>query len=509
MAQWTVEESSARVERSIITSMIVSDECLRSVALNYQQRYFSSPFTRTISQWIIEHHEKYKCAPGRQIQSTYEAHRRAGLEPDIAALIGKFLTDISNEFSQSEEQFNAQFYIDAAENYFLERSLVLLNEDLEDMIASGDFIRAQAAVATYRQPGTSIALGAEPLADMETVRSAFTVNDDLLTLPGDLGKLIGPFERDTFWGLAGAFKAGKTRLCTYIALQALYKGLNVAWFSLEMGKKRTVRLFMQGICAMPLRQPPDGRLLWPVWDCVLNQMNDCRMAQRTNYAVLPLDDKQRPIYSEAPPDYRPCSACIGQPAYRPESWLEWRECAQLTWRLAWRKAEALQAHLMGARLKIQCWPRFSAKLSQVESCLQVWEHMEGFVPDLVVIDSPDILSDAGKDRHALNETRQRVAGMAEAKHCLLLAPFQAGGKEAMERATHKRSDVGEDARLLGHVDGLIHLNRSERETFFHRARAMVSTHRDAEASTSNQVVILQQMACGQAVLGSYFLREKV
>jgi len=503
MVIWKAASSNANIERAILTGMIMSDRVLRIVSLAYKPTFFTTDYSREVARWCILHQKKYDCAPRSDIQVLFEARRRDGLDQESAQLIASLLSSLSSEFEQSE-RFNEQLCIDTALAYFRERSLTILRDDLQYHLDGGNLNAASSAVAQFvASPDSLVSLGFEPLSDMEGTREAFESKDALLELPGDLGKLIGGLEREWLVMIVGKYKGAKSYTCQYIAQQAVYSGLNVAWFDFELGERRLRRRFAQGFCAMVLKPPRHNRLLFPVWDCFWNQVGECASPLRTNHVKLLVDKNQKPEWHHAPQDYRPCTACDN---LKLETWFEEREWEVLDWRIAWQKAQAICGSTLGSKLKIQCWPKFSAGVDDIEAILQVWQHLEGFVPDVIIVDQPDIMkmSGSGDTRHKIDELWKRLGSISQRLHCLLIAPSQAGGKDAQERERLRDSDVAEDSRKLGHVDLSLKIDQSEDDKKAQRAVYSVGVGRDDE-TVSDRVMVLQCLALGQAVVDSKFL----
>ena len=290
----------------------------------------------------------------------------------------------------------------------------------------------------------------------------------------------------------------------YIQLMALYAGLNVARFSFEMNRRKETRRFVQGIAGVPLK-PPSGPIWWPVWDCRLNQENNCSRVDRTNRVALLDGQGQQPHFSRAPQGYRACAACRKQDHWQMETWAVPIEKSPPAWRAAWKRAQATDRQLRGARFKFQYWPMRSAGVAEVRSTLEVWAHLEGFVPHVIVVDSPDLQSFRGEDRMAIVKNRQDNVALAQQYHSLLVMPFQAGSKTAIERKSKKGSDIGESVQILGDVDGMLILDKSENEERMLRMRVGTSVQRDDRRSS--KAMVLQCLELGQAVVDSEFIRE--
>jgi len=504
---WTQEPSTAHVERHILTAMIVSDQALRIIGLAYKPRYLVADFAATVAGWCLEYQQRYNCAPGRNIQVLFEAQRRNGLNPDLAQLIDRFLAGISQEYER-DEQYNEQLAIDEAIRYFRERALTILRDDLDVHLRAGTLDQAHGAVADFIAPAAQVGMGFEPMTDLEGTREAFQDKDSLLQLPGAFGRLLGTLEREWAVGIVGKFKGAKSYTCQHIEQQSVYSGLNVAHLDFELGERRLRRRWAQGLCAMPLRPPRDGRLFIPTWDCALNQTGECQSPSRQCPVQLLDSNGNKPMPAMQPPGYRPCDLKGRCPYYRLETWFIERKIDVLDWRTAWRKAEAVAGSVLGARFKVKSWPKFGAGFDDARAVLQVWRHLEGFNPDVLVLDQPsgmsDLVAGRGDFRHRVDELAKRICGLAQDLHCLVLAPFQAGGKEAQERKRLRDSDVAEHAGILGHLDMTIKIDQGPEDELAKRALISVGVGRDEDVIEGEYVTVLQAISLGQAILDSRF-----
>ena len=501
MVEWVTTPSSAHLERQILTGMIVSDRALRIIGLQYKPQYFTAPFGGEVAKWCLTHQEKYGCAPRADIQTHFEAHRRHGLDPETAQLIGQLLSSISQEFERAVN-FNEQLCIDTAAAYFRERSLTILKDELDYHLSGGNLNAAHASVAEFVAPASSISLGFEPLTDLERLKAAFSDRRQLFKLSGALGKMVSSLERDNSIAVVGKYKGTKSFTSQYVATQGLLSGLDIAWFDFENGPDRIDRRIAQNLCAMPLRMPPDGRVLIPVWDCQLNQTGECSRSDRINKITL-IGEQGKPQFKAAPYGYSPCSVCKDQ---RVDTWFVERSITELDWRTAWQKFQAVTGSLMGAKLKVQSWPKFSAGVEDVKATLQVWRHLEGFAPDVIIMDQPSSmkLGKGNDNRIKIDDLWKRICGISSELHCLTLIPSQAGGKEAQERKRLKDSDVAEHSGILGHVDGSIKIDQGEEDRTASRALFSMGVERD-DQSKEGYCMVLQCLDLGQPCLDSRFI----
>lgn len=508
MNPWEVEDHNtySRRERQIITAMVVNDECLKAISVVYKPQYMTSKATRLIADWCIDFYSQYQSAPKTLIMDIYEAKKSNGLDMAEAAIISDFLTSVSKDYEQLEN-FNESYYIDQTINYFKHRGLFILSEDIQKWLTAGNTTQAQAALAKFQLPNTISSPGREPFIDMECCRQAFeTLEDNLFEIPGAFGKLLRPVYRGSLVGLSALYKTGKSFLMDYISVQAWYSRLNVAIFDLEMGKEKRDRRLFQAITGLPLRVPDSGLLTVPCWDCELNQKGMCNRRDRQNHIAI-RNEQGELISRTIPAGYRPCHIddCDG---FKVAIWHREEKVSPITWQKAWHKAQHLISDLGNARFKVQSLPANHAYLEDIEAHLDIWESVEGFVPDVLVIDYPALLKVKGnlQPRDRVDTIWSTLRGLSQKRNCYLLAATQAGGKETIKRRDQGRDlgqgDVAEDSRIIGHVEAMLKIDQTEEENELGVVRVSKSAERHEDYKISKQVIVLQVLAAGQAVLDS-------
>lgn len=132
-----------KVERQIVTGMIVSDQVLREIEPIYRPELMESPFAKTVAGWCLEHHKRYQKAPKELIEDIFHSAERKNLDEDQAELIGDFLESISSEYERADK-FNAHYILDKAETKFKESSLRHLSEDIRAELSNGNVMAAEA-----------------------------------------------------------------------------------------------------------------------------------------------------------------------------------------------------------------------------------------------------------------------------------------------------------------------------------------------------------------------------
>ena len=100
----------ARVERLILTGMIVSDDFLRAMQHLYRPEFLEIDFVKIVARWCTEYWEEYQRAPGAHIQDIFEEWTRSCSDEDMLELVEKFLSSISSEHERGE-QFNTAYVL--------------------------------------------------------------------------------------------------------------------------------------------------------------------------------------------------------------------------------------------------------------------------------------------------------------------------------------------------------------------------------------------------------------
>ena len=62
-------------EKDILIGMIISDQFLKAIQPVYKKEYFTLPYTKIVSSWIMKHYEDYGKNPGKEIATIFESKR--------------------------------------------------------------------------------------------------------------------------------------------------------------------------------------------------------------------------------------------------------------------------------------------------------------------------------------------------------------------------------------------------------------------------------------------------
>jgi len=478
------------IEKRIVTGMIVSKTYMQETYLLIDLAYFQNSYTRIVAEWCLDHYSYYEETPYTTIQDIYNLER-SKLKEEESELIGMLLSDI-NEKYQQEEGLNVPYLIDRTVEFCKSRELDLAGA--EDQVSG--FRKIQKLTSDWVDP-----------FDPDEIQKTFEGDVDFFKFPGVLGDFLGNMERGWLVGLSGAFKAGKTWLSSEFEIIGILSGLRVASFSLEMTvKQKKQRIYKRFTAAGKVER----EYLYPVFDCFKNQDGSCQLEARTQSMTLLDAHGKLPDFDKDNP-YRICTACRGQNnnEYQADSWYEPLLRPEYSPRSVNKAMNAFRDQY-GHLYRVKSYPRFSANIADVRRDLDLLEQVEGFVPDIIVVDYADILkpedtATAGVEKE--DRSWIALAQMAAERHALVIAPTQVKAS-ALDAQNISNRHMARWVGKLAHVDIMMTLNQTEVEKTLGRARIGVIAHRHEDFSPSLTVTILQQLKLGQPNLDSEFLFER-
>lgn len=496
------EKIETEEERKLLISIITNTQFLKDVFPILKYEYFQTPYARKIFTWVKEFYEKYETAPERAIQDFYNIQKnKLGDDGD---LIEAFLEKLQDEY---ELGFNEKWYSDNAIAYLRKQSLRIHAEKITSLIELDKIDEAEEEQVHFKKVAKITSNWVNPNDEnfVRKVRDNLT-NNQLIKFAGVKGELIGWLNRGWLVGVQAGYKKGKSVELQEVKIISLLNRLRVAEISLEMSAEGVADRYFKRITGLP---DEAGDVLYPIFDCYLNQTGNCSRSQRTgNIALYDPDFDQKPTnYERTPVGYQVCSACRKDPLlskfYKTESWFTSLNKEGLDTETIIKKTRAMQRSF-GDNYRMKCYPRFSATLSDIKRDLELLEYSESFIPDVLIVDYADILkpeSNSENEENRLNEIWMDLAGMASARNILVITATQIVTK-ALKRKTARMGDASWSARKYGHVDLMYAVSQTDEEKFYNIKRINVIAKRSGEFNELVEVTILQNMATGQGLIDS-------
>jgi len=486
-------------EKRILTGLIVSTQFLRDVYPTIDLSYFQNSFARTIVGWCIDFYDAYKTAPFKHIQDIYKENK-GSLKEEEAKLIATLLKDISERF-EVESEINVDYYNKQADRYFLKRQLQITSDNLKVLLSEGKTEEAEAELAKFRKVQKETSQWINPLDNDEINKTFEDIDDDFFIFPGQLGEFLMPFEKGWLIGIAAPFKKGKSWIAQEVAIIGMLSGKRVVFFSLEMPVKKMKERIYKRLTGVA---KGESEVAYPVFDCQLNQTGVCDKPERENEITLVDENENVPAWD---PDiqYNICQYCRkNEPDnYVPATWYEMLHRDKYNIVNVGKKLEPFQNMFMN-KLRIKYHPRNTANISDMMHDLDVLEHTEDFIPDIIVIDYADILKPerdnlAGVEKE--DESWMALAMLGGVRDALVVVPTQVT-KEALEAEQTRQRHTARWVGKLGHVDGMMALSQTPEEKEMGVMRISWMLHRHEDFFEEASVVVLQKLDAGQPHLDS-------
>jgi replicative DNA helicase len=156
-------------------------------------------------------------------------------------------------------------------------------------------------------------------------------------------------------------------------------------------------------------------------------------------------------------------------------------------------------------IQVKQFPTSQLTVEGLEAYLDSLEMTQGFVPDLLIVDYPDLMKipgGAGQLRHGLSEVYKRLRGVAVARNLALAVPTQSNRGGATAK-TVNRTNVSEAYSKIADADMALTYSQTELEKKLGLARLRVEAGRNDEDKIT--VVLSQNYAMGQYAVDSILM----
>ena len=494
-------------EKQMTLGAIISSRFLREFRTIHRPEYVEAPYAKQVISWCLQYFDKYEKAPGEDIQDIFNRFARKDPDDVKVELIAEFLESISDEFEQASK-FNVDYLLDQTEHRFKVKALENLTQDIRAELLEDNVLEAEALLSQFKRPGRPSESGINPFTNEEAIYDAFEEErDPLIKLPGALGQMLNDeLVRDAFVSYMGHEKVGKTFMLQELAIWALKSRSNVAFFAVgDMTKRQMIRRKLIRITGKSDLRKYCGELLIPVLDCERNQSDKC--THRHRQSSCGLEDAES--FEDAPAKYKPCTHCEKHHPHKFKGAVWYKErppVDPLTWREGLDKGERFMSRVKGVDYKLIAYPNSTVNVDDLEAQLDIWEHFEDFVADVIIVDYADILAPQPGNRefrHQQNETWKALRRLSQKRHALVITATQTDAA-SYEVETLRQHHFSEDKRKYSHVTGMLGINQMESEKEVGIMRLNWVMLREGDFIVNRTVKLLQSLQTGRPFLGSYW-----
>lgn len=519
--QIEIEDIDPGIEKLIVTGMIVDTDFLSQIYMAAKTEYFSGAFTRIIADWCREYYEENKKAPGKSIRDIFEVKLATEVDDedgrDVMAAVRTFLENLSSEFDGS---FNSEYILRRAFPYLKHNSLNYQLQKAQRLADSGD---DESALKLLRETGQSIFEEQNLTVDfpnLDDLREVYNEDrESLFRFPGDLGRYIGSLRRSKLIVFLGPTKRGKSHWLIECALQAVFSGLKVFFFSLELTKNEVLALITMRFLnkEFPEDNHQTKKYTIPVFDCKFNQDGSCVQPHCLSPDSTLIDEDEGKIMEFDPEiEHTPCTECLDieefVDEYEMATWFEEIEQDTLKDIDLHNFVDDFVRQQTGGSLKVKAYPISSASISDMENDLDKEEAYNQWVPDVIVIDSLDNFKknkSLGDKRFQLGDIWEEASRVTKSRNLLTFSATQ-GNRGSFMKDRLEATDVAEDWSKAMVLDALFAINErgsteSEKvfkDKYWKRQQIECLLHRYKGILPGQQCMVLQNFELGQTVLDS-------
>lgn len=514
------------IERKIIIALITSTEFIRGIQDKWSVDLFESSTAKRLATWCIEYYDKYQRAPGKEIEGIFYEKVKAGLPKELSEEIAEeILPRLSEEYEiQLESPPNVEYLIDLAKAYFNEHNLLKHADSIRALVETNKVVEAESMASAYapmaRDSGTWI-----DLSDFSTLiklKKAFIKSGEtLITFPGALGEFMNDLLiREGFIALQGPEKRGKTWWLLQFAKLACKQGRKVAFFQAgDMSEDEQLIRMSISLAGKSNKPKYCGSMFEPIKDCIFNQLNICKKKEREcDFGIfdgknekwirreVTMKDIMEQYADNA--DYVTCTNCK---EYSKNPWgAIWYKEIDVGSALTYQEARKYWEEFFikyNRQFKLSTHANSTLSVKESSSIMDIWEKQDNFIPDVIIYDYADIMTDPDnkEERPRQNAIWKALRGVSQKRKALVITATQADA-DSYERDTLALKNFSEDKRKYGHVTAMFGLNQDhtgrEKKLGIMRLNEMVV--REGDFNSQNQVHVLQNIRRGKPFLTSYW-----
>ena len=208
MSKVTIKEIDSTIENQITTAMIISTKFLSEVLPLFDKEYLRNSFAKIICFWCVDYFKQYKKAPGIHIKDIFKIESEQGMTSEDKEIIGTFLSKLNKQYVE-DQGINSDYIRDNAFNYFKQRELEIRVDKASKLLKIGKVEEAEEQFTKFKKIAYQVSGWFNPFEASEVMEVFDDTDTGIFLLPGALGQVMGPIERDWFIAVLAPFKKGK------------------------------------------------------------------------------------------------------------------------------------------------------------------------------------------------------------------------------------------------------------------------------------------------------------
>jgi hypothetical protein len=483
--------------RTILTGMLTDTDFLDECEGFLKPELFDSPGARRLGRWALAHYQTYREAIGMAVLDRFENFVSSREEDDSEVVQMAGILERLEEGGTS----SVEYMKDAAWEFFQFQQFRVTAGNVMTAVDNGDLEAAMQAVQGYDELEKERPSWVDPF--LEPDRAAMSVEktgEELFRIHGALGCLVNPMlKREHLVSILASEKKGKTFHLTNLALAARAQGRDVAFFQAgDMTEDQLLTRIGVTLTGRPEMESDCGEFEVPCLDCQYNIDDECDMEWRK----CDVDSTRA--------GYLPCRVCqrLRHPDWSPVvTRRKVREDRPLTVPAARKALDHFRRITPHSQFRLSTHPNETLTTYGIYRILDRWERLDGFVPDVIVIDYADLLEVEGmanKDRRNQEDTKwKRLRRMSQERRALVITASQAD-TASYEAKVLGATNFSESKTKNAHVNAIFGLNQSpeEKEAGIMRVNTVLARGMDFNSHITARV--LYSLRIGRPHISSFF-----
>jgi len=446
------------LEENVLTLLVWDDSNATTVALSVRPDLFSTKAYREIAAAATAYLDRFGRAPKNHIADLLENTIRK-------ADGGHLILDIIWHMEKLHPTLHVEYVLSELERFVTLRTMAMALEDAVEAVHAGDIERAYEALNQQIKP-----VNYSPgiwMHDPDAVLSFLdhTEEDRFSSGVEVLDRRNVVPQRKTMTLLVAPTKRGKSWYLVNVGKANMMIGRSVLHITLEMSEQQTAKRYVQALFG--LTQEHSARVRIPI----IRRDND---KDDGNFLGIDFDTIQT---------------------------------EKLDADMRTKIANKLRALKNRKPILIKEFPTGSLTVSQLKNYLEMLKRTSSYVPDVLLVDYPDLMAIDSKDRRgSLGNTFVQLRGIAVANNMALVTVTQSN-RDSDNANVVGISMVSEDWSKIATADTVLTFNRTDAEEKRGLARLYAAALRGQQGNFF--VLITQSYMTGQFCLDSVYFDNAV
>ncbi len=427
------EYDSGRLEREVLIGMITDDSVCGRVASQWKKEpLFASPSANVFGSLCVKLYRRHGKAPGldslrRQFIRWCENRR----DEESVRSGERYWSFLQEDVKRSNGSLHTEHIIDLAGELFEGIAQDNLAEKIKAYREAGQLDKAREAIINYRKIELGVGAGEDPYRDREAVKEYCNSREEpLIVYPGALKHFFSQtLERGRLVAFCAPEKTGKSYWMLDLAVRAAEQGRRVVYFECgDMVKNEVYGRLFSRHAQRPVK-PSNREDTWPC---------DVRFPELLNPPA-----KHDAVAAEV--DFRLLTFKKAPSEKQINRGLD-------DFMAGWGDEES--------RIRFYFHPSGTLSVGDISSVLDGLA-LDGWLPDVIVVDYADILADppGHRDfRHCIAKNWEGLRSLSMARHALVVTATQANREAYDKPFPLNRKNISEDKRKLAYVSAMAGIN---------------------------------------------------